>query len=271
MTTTSAIDVVSSGTLSILVHAHAKQGKSTLGSTAPPPILVLDVEGSWRFIHEFGYRSGIPLRTKAWNPDRDPPPRYDGTWEICHVTVREWRTLTNTYNWLARMEHDFRSVELDSITEAQRKLKTNLRGTEAMQMQDWGSLLVQMDKLIRDFRDLTLIPGSPVQVVVFVAETRQDAGKWRPYMQGQISVSLPYWVDLVGFLYTDYGPDVNQQLTIPYKRLWIGDHAQFEAGERVQGRLGTCVDDPNITTMLNTVFAGTPLIPALSTAQEDSK
>lgn len=251
-------------TLSLLVHAPSKEGKSTLGSTMPTPICVLDVEGSWRFIRRAGFCvAGVhntdackcpPLRFTTWNPNTGPPPRHDGTWEVCHVTVREWMTLTNAYKWLSQAPHDFVSLSFDSITEAQRRLKANLRGLEQMRMQDWGDLLVQMDKLIRDFRDLVLLPNTPLRVVMFIAETRMINGKWRPYMQGAIGDSLPYWLDLVGYLYTEFAPDENNQNTVEVKKLWIGRHPQFEAGERVQGLLGSVVERPNITEMLAKIF-----------------
>lgn len=255
---------MSTDTLSILVHAPSKEGKSTLGSTLPAPILVLDVEGSWRFIRRVGFCTrGIHntdackcpmLRSIDWDPNVAAPPRHDGTWEVCRVTVREWRTLTNTYNWLTQAPHDFVSLSFDSITEAQRRLKGNLRGLDQMRMQDWGDLLVQMDKLIRDFRDLVLLPSTTMRVVMFVAETRFSDGKWRPYMQGAIGNSLPYWLDIVGYLFTEFTPDENNQNTVQTKKLWIGRHAQFEAGERVQGLLGDVVENPNINTMLTKIF-----------------
>ena len=255
---------MSSDSLSFLVHAPSKEGKSTLGSTMPPPILVLDVEGSWRFIRRAGFCvAGVhntddcrcaPLRSITWDPNTEAPPRHDGTWEICRVTVREWRTLTNAYNWLVQAPHDFVSLSFDSITEAQRRLKANLRGLEQMRMQDWGDLLVQLDKLIRDFRDLVLLPNTSLRVVMFVAETRMKDGKWRPYLQGAIGDSLPYWLDVVGYLYTEFAPDENNQNTVEVKKLWIGRHPNFEAGERVQGLLGSVVERPNVTQMLAKIF-----------------
>jgi hypothetical protein len=259
---------VNNNTLSILVHAASKEGKSTLGSTMPPPICVLDVEGSWRFIRRAGYCvQGIHNTEKCtcdvrrsieWDPNQGPPPRWDGSWEICHVTVREWRTLTNAYNWLTQAPHDFTSLCFDSITEAQRRLKANLRGLEQMRMQDWGDLLVQMDKLIRDYRDLVLLPSTTMRVVMFIAETKNINGKWRPYMQGAIGDSLPYWLDIVGYLYTEYVPDENNQNTVEVKKLWIGKHPQFEAGERVQGMLGNVVERPNVADMLARIFGDVP-------------
>lgn len=218
--------------LSLLVHAAAKVGKSTLTATAPKPVLVLDAEGSWRF---------IPLRQTHWDPAAGPPPTHDGTWDACVVSVRDWQTIDLTYRWLTQASHSFTSVVVDSITEVQRRCKQNLKGSEALKIADWGVLLARMDDVIRRYRDLTLLPGS-VRCVAFVAETRQrQDGKWVPYLQGQIATSLPYWVDVCGYLYPDQELDEHGQPTRDVRRLWVGPHPQFEAGERVQGRLGQVV------------------------------
>lgn len=239
-------------TLSMLVHADAKVGKTTLAATSPSPILALDAEGGWKF---------LPIRKAYWDPMREAPPMHDGTWDVCIVMVRDWATVTMVFQWLYSGQHNFRSLVIDSISEIQRRCKSNLVGTESMQMQDWGLLLVQMDAIIRGFRDLTLHPTNPVQVVVFVAETRQDQnGKWKPYMQGQIHIALPYWMDVVGYLYVENIVDVNGQHTGAVRRLLVTPHQQFEAGERVQGRLGAVVDNPNVTQMLMQVY------PSLQTA-----
>lgn len=252
-------------TLSVLVHAGAKIGKTTFSCSGPPPILAIDAEGSTKF---------IPLRKIHWNPHQSPPPRWDGTWDMCVVQVAQWNTLELTYQYLTQAPHDFRTITLDSITEAQRKLKSNLRGTEQMQMQDWGSLLVKMDMLIRNFRDLTLMPGSPVQCVVFVAETRENSkGKWVPYMQGQISISLPYWVDVCGYLFTEPERDINGQASPDGKlarMLWVAPHNQFEAGERVQGRLGAVVKNPLLTDMLCAVFGDDACAPSVFAAPQEA-
>lgn len=232
-------------TLSILIHADSKIGKTTFAATSPAPILALDVEGGWKF---------LPLRQYHWDPMTGPPPAYDGTWDACVVTVREWQTIQQVWQWLVSGQHNFRSLIVDSISELQRRLKSNLKGEEALRIQDWGVLLAKMDTTIRGFRDLTLHPTNPLQVVVFVAETRETNNKWRPYMQGQIAVALPYWMDIVGYLYVQDTIDENGQPTGKMRRLLITPHPQFEAGERVQGRLPEVVDNPNVTQMLLSVF-----------------
>lgn len=245
--------------LSLLVHALSKKGKSSLSSTAPKPALVLDAEGSWRF---------IPVRQKHWDPYTEQPPVYDGTWDVCVVHVREWGVVEYVYAWLTqRVDMPFVSVVIDSITELQRRCKENLKGTDSMKIQDWGDLLTRMSNTIRNYRDLCLIKEIAVRCVVFVAETKEINGRWVPSMQGQIASALPYWVDVCGYLYPAYLEDTNGQLTIEVRKLWVGPHPQFEAGERVQGRLGyeqTVVKPPpgqvgrDIEDWMMTVFGVVP-------------
>jgi hypothetical protein len=249
--------------LSLLVHAHSKAGKSTLTSTAPLPILVIDAEGSWRFIRRRGF-DGAPLRVKPWNPMLSAPPRHNATpenptgdFDVVHVTVREWQLMRRTYDWLTQAPHDFASIVIDSISEVQRRCKANIAGTAQMQMQQWGDLLTQMDSLIRGYRDLNLVVGGPVKCVVFVAETRLSNNKWRPYVQGQLDVSLPYWVDLCGYLYVEDELDPTSPTaggTRKVRKLLVGPHPQYESGERVQGALPDIVREPNISQMMCTIF-----------------
>lgn len=254
--------------ISMLIHASSKVGKSTLSGTAPKPILVLDAEGSWRFIN---------LRKTYWEPSAGPPPAYDGTWDACVVHVREWGTVELVLQWLRSYMLPFTSVVVDSVTEIQRRCRENLKGDEAMKIQDWGTLLSRMDKSIRGFRDLALLPGINVRCVVFIAETRQSqAGKWVPYMQGQISTALPYWMDICGYLYPDMDLDANGQATVEVRRLLIAPNSQFEAGERVQGRLGGVITIPkppsgtsgdDIERWMRTIFGVTPT-PSPTPAQQ---
>jgi hypothetical protein len=239
--------------LSMLLHADSKEGKSTLTSTAPLPILVLDAEGSWKFIDEVGFKSGIPLRKLDWDPTCEPVPRHDGMWDVIRVSVSSWQTMIAVYQALTQQEHDFRSIVLDSITEVQRRCKQNIKGTAQMQIQQWGMLLDQMDGLIRGFRDLAHL-DNPIRCVVFVAETKFEEGKWRPFMQGQIRYTMPYWVDICGYLYTELTPSGEEMLKTKKLLIGAGVNPAYIAGERVQGRLPDTVTDPNISAMLAAVY-----------------
>jgi hypothetical protein len=243
---------------SLLVHGDSKVGKTTLAGTCPPPVLILDAEGRSRFLPYSQFLTGMygrPVQLTYWIPNV-PPPVYDGTWDICVVRVNDWATIENTFSWLIQSPHNFNSIAVDSITEIQRRCKESLKGSEAMRIQDWGTLLNKMDHIIRGFRDLTLHPTNPIAVCMFIAETRfnESAGKWKPFMQGQIEVALPYWMDVIGYLYKEQTMDLNGQCTGPeVRRLRIGQHPQFEAGEAVQGRLGTIIENPNVYQMYMTL------------------
>jgi AAA domain-containing protein len=261
---------VKENVISWLIHGASKVGKSTLLATMPPPILAVDAEGSWKFIKTAGYGSDIPLRRRLWDPLTGPPPRHDGSWDVCLASVHNWGTMRQIHQWLTQAEHDFRSVGLDSITELQRRLKMQISSDGLVKGYDgWGAMLVAMDGLIRGFRDLTIQPG-PVECVAFVAETREESGKWRPYMQGQISVSLPYWVDVCGYLYQTRVADGEGNLTVPQTNLFIGSHPQFESGNRLQGALPDVVVDPRITDMMTTIY-GPGLAAVPDTAKESER
>lgn len=239
--------------LSQLIHADSKEGKTTLASTAPAPHLVLDAEGSWKFIDEFGFKSGRSLRKKTWDPQMENIPRWEDTWDICRVHVANWQTLDAVRQHLTQFEFDFVSLTLDSVTEAQRRCKANIRGSGSMQIQQWGQLLDQMDELIRGFRDLMFLPNT-LRVVTFVAETVMKDGKWRPFMQGQIRDTMPYWVDICGYLFTEM--QAAGDLQVKTKKLLIGAgvNPAYIAGERVQGRLPDIIDNPDISAMLAAVY-----------------
>jgi len=242
--------------LSILIHGDSKVGKSTLTSTAPTPLLVLDAEGSWKFIRERGFKSGSPLRVRRWVPN-EAPPRDDGTWDVCHVMITSWDDVQRVWSWLTQSSHDFQSIVLDSITELQRRLKNNISGDGVIKGYDgWGALLARMDSLIRSMRDLTLAPG-PVRCVVFVAETRERSGKFAPTMQGQIADSLPYWVDICGYVFQSQALGEDGATQVKIVNMWIAPHPQFVAGERVAGLLPDNIINPNITDMMTTIYPNT--------------
>jgi hypothetical protein len=234
--------------LSILVHADTKVGKSTFANTAPAPRLLLDAEAAARF---------LPGRKVLWDPMTEEPPKWNNDWDTCVVNVRDYSILLKAYEWLNSGQHQFVSVIIDSISEVQTQVKEQLEGEGRMSQQLWGDLLNSMERLIRGFRDLTEHPVKPLQAVVLTAMTQMRDGKYRPYVQGQLQVKMPYFLDVIGYLYVDEVPvnaDDPTQGTEKIRRMLVVPHVQFEAGERVQGRLGDIITNPNVSTMLDTVF-----------------
>jgi AAA domain len=227
---------------SFLLYGQSKSGKSYLADTAPAPRLILDAEGgaSTRF---------TPSTKVVWDPSLDGPPEADGTWDTCVVYVRSFSDVQKTYDWLNAGRHPFKSVIIDSLSETQQRCVDALVGTDQMKMQDWGELLRKMSTLVRSYRDLIIHPTNPVSVVCLVAMTKEtQEGVKKPYLQGALAQTIPYYVDVIGYLHGEVTEDgVFQQ------RLLVGPHPQFEAGDRT-GRLGTVVEEPNIQRMLDQIY-----------------
>jgi len=78
----------------------------------------------------------------------------------------------------------------------------------------------------------------------------------RPLMQGKMATYMQYYVDICGHLGA-----YRQDDGTPFRRLIISPTPEYAAGERVGGRLGGFVDNPDVSEML-TRIAGTQ--PALS-------
>jgi hypothetical protein len=234
--------------LSILVHADTKVGKSTFGNTAPAPRLLLDAEAAHRF---------LPGKKVYWDPQRDSPPER-GDWETCVVVVRDYSVMIRVMQWLQSGQHPFESLVIDSISEIQKRLKDQITGGNGeMDQRKWGEILTHMEALIRQLRDLTEHQTNPLTAVVLTAMTEQRDGKWRPYVQGSLRVTLPYFIDVVAYMFVQQIPsDDPTKPATEIRRMLTRPHPQFEAGERVQGRLPQYIDgeDANVEKMLDAVF-----------------
>jgi hypothetical protein len=235
--------------LTVMVYGESKVGKSTFAVTAPYPRLMLDVEGGHRF---------LPIIVKYWDPLREEPPVADGTWDTCVVQVRSYDDVLKAYQWLQSGKHQFKSLIIDSISELQVKCMDSIAGSEQMKMQQWGELLRHMGGLLRDLRDLTMHPTNPLEAVVLTAmsQVTQD-GRHRPFLQGQLKIMAPYFYDILGAITIEEFPN-QDPLGAPYKvrRLYVERTKEYEAGERVQGRLGAIVEqqDLSIEVMLDKIF-----------------
>lgn len=235
--------------LTMMVYGESKVGKSTFAVTAPYPRLMLDVEGGHRF---------LPINVKYWNPLSEEPPVADGTWDTCVVVVHDYDTVLKAYQWLQAGQHHFKSLIIDSISELQVKLFDKIAGTEALKMQQWGEILRHMGSLLRDLRDLTMHPTAPLEAIVLTAMASPDKdGRFHPYLQGQLKVQAPYFYDILGALAVEEIPNPDP-MQLPYKvrRMYVERTNKYEAGERVQGRLGPVVEQENlgVERMLDLVF-----------------
>jgi len=94
-------------------------------------------------------------------------------------------------------------------------------------------------------------------VVLTAMARRGQDNRMHPYLQGQLAVQAPYFYDVLGYIAieTFQNPDPTG---LPYKarRMYVERTEEVEAGERVQGRLGSIVEQENlgIERMLDMIF-----------------
>lgn len=238
----------------MLVHGAAKSGKSSLVVTGPAPRLILDIEASSRF---------LPINPIAWDPTTKPP-EPDGTWDTAVVSTLSWQDAVNAKQWLTTGAHPFNSVIVDSSSELQQRYIVHTAGTSQLTQQNWGDVFRVVGGFIRDLRDLTMHPTKPVQFVGITAMTRQVDGMFKPWAQGQLQTVLPYLMDVTGYIWVE---QVTEEGKPPQQvhKLLSRRTSQFEAGERVDGKLPAVITlqerepgEPgtDIQTMIDRIFGG---------------
>lgn len=240
-------------TLAAVIHGESGAGKSYFGGTTPGPRLVLDAEGGSRFI-KANKRRTLPNGKTEWNPLTEEPPVDDGTWDACFVQVLDWATFHAAYQWLASGQHPFKSVIIDSLTEVQKRLVDDIAGIDQPTLQDWGTIGRHFEDMVRKFRDLTRHATAPVNVV-FLALAHLRDGETRPFLKGQIELSLPAFVDVVGFLYaeadqTDPNKTNRRMLITPANKIIAKDRT----GALVD-RYGAVVQDAQFSEWLDILEA----------------
>lgn len=228
----------------MLIHGEAGVGKSWLADTAPAPRLMLDLEGRSKY---------LPSEPKVeWHPGTENPPPA-GDWVTCSVQVTDFDALARVYQWLASGQHPFKSVILDSLMEGQKRLIDSIKGSDPLQTQDWGVVLRRLESLVRSYRDLAITAENPVEVVIFTCGSRDDDGLKRPLLQGQLSSTLPYYLDVVGYLYVTHTAENPEHLT----RSMLVQPSPSAVAKDGTGKLqGPVIQEPNIESIYHSLNGG---------------
>lgn len=194
--------------LTMLIHGESGAGKSDLADTIPGPRLILDAEAGSEFTPSWP--------KQIWNPNFPPPgmpgcePHLQQCAETVRVIIQDWSTWEKAHSWLVAGQHLFQSIVLDSVTEIQKRCRDSIRGTEQMQQQHWGELLIQMESVVRELRDMVKSPYSRLMNLVILSLTDpKDRG--RPLVQGSLQIALPGFVDVVGYMSAQSSADGQTQ------------------------------------------------------------
>lgn len=227
--------------LALILFGESASGKSTLSATGPKPYLVLDVESGSRYVKAF-------KKKVYWNPLEGPYPEYvEGAYDAVIVNVLDWPTLIAAYEYLNNTRHPFKSVILDSLTEAQKRLVDAVSGVDQVTLQNWGVIGRNLEDIIRKFRDLTFHPTNPVEAVIFTCLAHVKDGQTRPYLRGSLELSLPAFVDVVAFLYVETGSNdiVHKTLIAPANNIIAKDRTGA-----LTDAYGPVIENANITEWL---------------------
>lgn len=178
-------------TLTALLYGNPGAGKTPAALTCPAPRLVLDAEGGTNY---------AAVDAVEWIPSvhgLELPPEAEGA-ETVRVFVKDFQTMRVAHEFLRNNPGRFKSVDLDSITEIQKRCKDAMG--PKLQQQDWGALLTQMEGLVRSMRDL--VTEGCFDVLVITATADEIKGFYRPAVQGGLAIQLPAHVALIGYLGT---------------------------------------------------------------------
>jgi hypothetical protein len=227
--------------MTTLIIGPSGHGKTWLSSTAPPPRLIVDLEGRARY---------TPNGRGAtdWDGMSDPMQLEKSPTRTYILRTRDLEKMDTARQWLRTGKHPFFSFTADSLMEAQLRKVESLRGRQAMRIQDFGELLRSMQVFIREMRDMVNdgIAG-PLRVVTFVAGAqRDDDGYIRPLMQGRIARDMSYWLDVVGYL-----EKVRLDNGNVMRRLWLDQRPENDLEVKdgldyITQKLGPCITLPDV-------------------------
>jgi phage nucleotide-binding protein len=222
--------------INALIYGNPGVGKTVLAGSADDvpelrPVLFIDVEGGTFSIRE----------------------RYP---DVEVVRVQSWADMSQLYNELYKMEHDYKTIVLDSLTEMQKFSMYNImnqlvqenpdRDPEVPGMREWGKNIEQIRRLVRAFRDL------PVNTVLTaLAATDKDSKTGvivtRPSLSGKLAMEVGGFVDIVGYMYAKVVDD-------DVLRLLLTSGTDRQVAKDRSDRLPAVMENPDMQTIYSHIF-----------------
>jgi len=241
--------------LKMLIYGPPGAGKTTFAATAElhditAPALFVNIEGGMLSIAE------------ANDIGIEEPPSV--------VDLEGFSHLDQIFWYLAKGDHPFKTVVIDSLSELQivnlehivgKQLdKTSTSGAKRededdIWQEDYGKSTQELRRFVRKFRDLPMH-------VIFTAHdaSSQDKDKneiVHPALTPKLRTAVSGYMDIIGYMFTvtetiedEEGEteEINRKLLCqPYKK-WV-------AKDRSPGgRLGMVIDNPDVPTLVNKIM-----------------
>lgn len=149
----------------------------------------------------------------------------------------------------------YQGVFLDSLTEIQKSCMDHIMEKakkEAMEMRDWGTLAMKIERMVRAFRDL------PMHVTVTAlseSETDQTTGEVRvmPSLKGSVQKSLPAFFDEVFYTFSKEVGDGEER---KIRHHLLTRNSGKYIGKDRSGRLPQVIIDPDFGKVFDLILGG---------------
>lgn len=178
--------------MNIFLYGDPGAGKTVLAGSADEvpemhPVLFVDVEGG-----SFSLRSFYP--------------------GVELVRVTSLQELVEVYKTLALMEHGYKTVVLDSISEINKMIMTDImrevvsedeeRDPDVPSIREWGKLGEQMRRMIRRFRDLPM--HTIFTALLDESEDKKGRSRRLPLLNGKFKKEVVGFMDISLFVYAKH-------------------------------------------------------------------
>jgi hypothetical protein len=195
--------------------------------------------------------------------------------EISIWPMRSADDLRDAYAYLARKDHPFKSISVDSLTEinwyylstemARRVALAGGEGSRAAlpdqsQIQDYGAILVQQRRLVRRFN---MLPLHIIYTALDFQEAVAGEGEvTKPAMQGNFRNEVGGLMDVVGYLSRDE-KKTDEEGNHP-RIMYLHDVPRLRASIRTEWEKSRSIpkklENPTITNLLDTAYPNLTLV-----------
>lgn len=174
--------------------------------------------------------------------------------EIDYSPIRKFEDMEQAFLELKNGKHPYTAIGIDSLTEIQKVCMDHIMETqkrEQMEMRDWGTLAMKIERMVRSFRDL------PMHVIVTAleeSETDKLTGEVRvlPALKGSVQQQLPAYFDEVFYCYAkEITHDDGKK---EHKHYILTRNSGKFIGKDRSGKLPAVMVDPDFGKVYDLVF-----------------
>ena len=225
--------------VNIMIYGDPGVGKTVLAGSADnvlemSPVLFIDIEGGTLSLRQF----------------------YPG---VKVVRAPTWEKLQAIYNDLYMGDHEYKTVVIDSLTEAQKFSMTDIMHDAYMEddedkvdpdvpgIRQWGKNIEQIRRLVRGFRDL---PMNTIFTALAVSDKdNRNRRKLKPSFNGKLKDEVAGFLDVVCYYYIK---EVDDEQT----RLLLTEATDEQTAKDRSNRLPPVVVEPTME-VLHGLITGT--------------